>query len=383
MDNTFDAIVIGLGAAGSAAAYHLSRRGARVLGLDRFAPPHTWGSSHGQSRIIRRTYFEGDAYLPLLQRAYALWRDLEEETGAELLHVTGGLMIGAEDSEVYDGSRQSAERFGIDHEVLSAEAVQRRFPAFNLPEGHHALWEPGAGLLRPETCVRAHLGAARYRGANLHFEEPATAWQPEGEGVRVTTARGTYRAAHLMVCAGGWTNDLLPALSLPLEIERQVNVWIAPRPPAAHFTPERCPIYIWEYAPDRVLYGFPDLGEGAKAGLHHGGDRTSHPDALRREVTEDDLAALRAPLRRLLPTLAGPARRTAICFYTLTPDAHYLIDRHPAHRCVLFASPCSGHGFKASCAIGEALAEKALDGASGLDLSPFCATRLGGVKRDA
>ena len=185
---SFDAIVIGLGAAGSAALYHLAQRGARVIGFDRFYPPHVQGSSHGESRIIRRAYYEGARYLPLLERSYVLWRELEGTSGRRLLRVTGGLMIGASDGALVAGARASAEAHGIAHEMLSAQAVRARFPAFAPPEDHVALWEPGAGLLCVEACIEAHLAAARRHGANVRTDEAVREWQPNGDGIAVTTA---------------------------------------------------------------------------------------------------------------------------------------------------------------------------------------------------
>lgn len=369
MSHSYDVIVLGLGAVGSAAAYHLARRGRRVLGLDRFAPPHAHGSSHGGSRIIRRAYFEGARYLPLIERAYTLWHDLEEEAGETLLHVTGGLNIGPLEGRVVRGAREAAEAQKLEHAVLDAAAVQARFPAFALRQGEVAVWEAGAGFLNPERCIAAHLGAARRRGATLRFDEPALGWKSDGEGVAVTTPRATVRAGRLVLAAGGWLRDLLP--ELPLSIERQVNGWFRPRRHPAHFAPSRCPVFIWERGGGDVFYGFPNTGAGVKAGLHHRGTLTDHPDALDRRVSEADIAAVRAALRRLLPHADGPLAAAAVCFYTNTPDQHYRLGRHPEHPPVVFASACSGHGFKASNAVGEALADLAMERSPKIDLAPF------------
>ena len=380
---SFDAIVIGLGAAGSAALYHLARQGARAMGFDRFRPPHTHGSSHGESRIIRRAYYEGARYLPLLERSYALWRELERTSGRRLLEATGGLMIGTPESALVAGSRASAEVHGIAYEMLAPGAVKQRFPAFVLPEDHVALWELGAGLLRVEACLEAHLEAARRQGAEVRIDEAVRAWRRDGDGIVVTTSAGAYRAGRLVVCAGGWTRALLPGLDLPLTIERQVNGWFLPRAHAERFAPSHCPIYVWERTPQgegrvsgEMLYGFPDLGSGIKAGLHHGGAQCAHPDDLAREPTSEDETALRRLLRQLLPNAEGRLLRAQTCFYTNTPDEDYLIDRHPMHPNVVFASACSGHGFKASPAIGEALADLVLEGPTCLDLSDFGRARL-------
>ncbi|MDX1548540.1 MAG: N-methyl-L-tryptophan oxidase [Rhodothermales bacterium] len=368
---SYDAVVVGLGAVGSAAAYHLARQGWRVLGLDRFAPPHAHGSSHGGSRIIRRAYFEGQHYLPLLERAYTLWRTLEAEAGAALLHVAGGLHIGPAQGAVVQGALAAAEAQGLDHALLDAAATRARFPAFAPPEDHAALWEPGAGYLDPEACIAAHLDAARRHGADLRLAEPATAWACDGGGVRVTTAHGAYRAARLVLAAGGWTGALVPELAAHLAVERQVNAWFRPKADVPFFAPARCPVYIWEQNDAAVFYGFPDTGAGVKAGLHHRGALTDHPDALARTVEPADVEAVRTPLVRLLPAAAGPLARAAVCFYTNTPDQHYLVDHHPEHAAVVMASACSGHGFKASNVVGEALAALATGAAPAVDLSAF------------
>ena len=367
----FDTIVVGLGAVGSAAVYQLAQRGQRVLGLDRFAPPHTLGSTHGGTRIIRKAYFEGQQYLSLLERAYPLWRDLEAASGQSLLNLCGCLNIGPPQSEVVEESRRSAEALGLPFEELSPEAVQQRFPAFHLPEDHVAVWDPEAGLILPERCVAIHLEHARRHGAALRFDEPALRWQIDGAGVAVTTAQATYRADRLILSAGGWITDLLVEFQPSIRVERVTNAWFRPKANAAHFDPARCPVYIWEYDTDLFFYGFPDLGRGVKCGIHYEGTVVDHPDEIDRAVSEADEAAARACLRRLFPDADGPLEDAAICFYTNTPDKHYLIDRHPEHPQVVFASACSGHGFKASNAIGEALADLVMDRALQVDIEPF------------
>ncbi len=367
----FDTIVVGLGALGSAAVYHLARHGQRVLGLDRFAPPHTLGSTHGGSRIIRKAYFEGQQYLSLLERAYPLWRDLEAVSGQSLLNLCGCLNIGLPQSQIVAASRGSAQAQGLPYEVLSREDVRQRFPAFHLPEGHVAVWDPEAGLIPPERCVEAHLEQARRHGATLRFDEPALRWHADGGGVAVTTAQATYRADRLILASGGWITDLMAELRQPLRVERVTNAWFRPKANAAHFHPSRCPVYIWEYDADLFFYGFPDLGRGAKAGIHYSGVVVDHPDEVARTVSEADKQAVRARLRQLLPDADGPLADATVCFYTNTPDKHYLIDHHPEHPQVVFASACSGHGFKASNAIGEALADLVMERDLQVDIEPF------------
>ena len=231
---TYDVIVVGLGAMGSATAYQLARRGMRVLGLDRFTPPHAFGSSHGETRIIREAYFEHPVYVPMVQRAYELWRDLEKESDTTLLRETGGVMIGRPDSELVKGARHSAELHGLRHEMLTASEVRKRFPALHPENDMVAVWEPRAGVLFPEACISAHLAQAQRYGAELHYEEPMLRWEPEVEGFRMVTARGEYRARQMVMTAGAWISDLFP--DLPLRIERQVLFWFDPAGASEMFT---------------------------------------------------------------------------------------------------------------------------------------------------
>ena len=373
MPASHDVIIIGLGAMGSAAAYHLARRGQRVLGLDRFSPPHTIGSSHGQTRIIREAYFEHPSYVPIVQRAYVLWDELARATNAPLLLQTGGLMIGAPDSIVFTGAKHSAETHGLPHEILTASAVRKRFPALHPNDDMLAVLEPRAGILFPERCIAAHLSLASRHGANLRTEEPVVRWTTSEHGVEVVTTKGTYRAAQMILSAGSWARELLPDLNPPLTIERQVLFWFEPKTAPEHFYPERCPIHLWQIGGDegrRFFYGFPDLGEGMKIAWHHDGSNVS-PDFVSRDVAPAEVESMRGLLRRYLPQADGRLRSAAVCLYTNTPDEHFWIDRHPAHPQVIIASPCSGHGFKFASAVGEILTDLAIHGKSHFDLGLF------------
>lgn len=371
-----DVIVAGLGAMGSAAAYHLSRRGMRVLGFDRFAPPHTFGSSHGRSRIIREAYFENPLYVPLVQRAYECWSDLAARSGRQLLTPTGGLMIGPPSGVVVHGARASAIRHGLRFEELSAKALRERFPALTLAESDHAIWEPRAGILRPEAAIEAHLTLAREQGAHLRFDEPVTRWTERPGGlVRVTTDVGTYDAAWVVISAGAWVQDLLSDLVLPLVVERNVMHWFEPAGAATHLGPGSLPIFIHEYEPGHVWYGFPDVGDGVKLALHHQGEATS-TTTVRRSVSPDEVKRMRAIADRFVPGAAGRLRESAVCLYTNTPDEHFILDAHPAHERVIVASPCSGHGFKFSSVLGEVIADLVVDGRCRFDLGPFRLARL-------
>ena len=365
-----DVLIAGLGAMGSATAYHLSRRGRRVCGFDRYAPPHTMGSSHGQSRIIRQAYFEDPVYVPMVLRAYELWRELERESDMPLLLETGGLMIGRPDSELVAGARASAQQYGLEHEVLDASEISRRFPALS-PEPHMvAVYEPRAGILFPEACVGAHLSRARACGAQFHPDEPVLSWQAGASGVSVSTPGGLYTADLLIITAGSWAGQLLADLEPPLTVERQVAFWFDPKSSRDRFLPEHCPIQLWQLDDGRFAYSFPDLGSGVKVACHHEGISGS-PDTLVRDVSEDEVEAIRPFLRRYLPDADGAFRSAAACLYTNTPDEHFWIDRHPLHANVLIASPCSGHGFKFASVIGEVLADLAMHGTAAFDLSRF------------
>jgi sarcosine oxidase len=379
MSDSLDVIVAGLGAMGSATAYHLARRGARVLGLEQFASGHTLGSSHGDSRIIRELYYEHPLYVPLVQRAYELWEELGEEAGVELLRVTGGVMLGLPASELVRGAMLSGATHGIPAQVLEREEIVSRFPAFAPPEGYVGVWDARAGYLRPEACIEAHATLARRTGATLRYEEPMLRWEADGDGVRVTTPAGEYRAERLAICVGAWTKSLLAELELPLRVERQVLVWLEAPEPMEWYDSDRFPIFMCELASGRLVYGFPRLERGVKMAIHHEGALHDSPEQVSRAVLPGDVEGLRESLAHVLPALAeARVRESVTCIYTDTPDAHFLVDFHPLHSRVLFSTPCSGHGFKFSSAIGELQAELLLEGTSTrFDVGAFGLSRFG------
>jgi sarcosine oxidase len=351
-----DVAIVGLGAMGSAAAFELARRGLDVIGFDRFAPPHTFGSSHGDTRIIREAYFEDPVYVPMVQRAFELWRELERLSGTALLEQTGGLMIGAPGSELVEGARHSAQLHGLQHSMLSAGEIHARFPVLNPESDMVAVWEPRAGVLSPEACVTAQLEQARRGGAILRFDEPVSHWEADDGHVSVFTGLNRYRARQLVISAGAWVGSLLPGMRLPLHVERQVLHWFEPRGDADSFGPTRCPIHLWQFDRDRFFYGFPDKGAGVKLAFHHGGETTTM-DGLRRDVTMEEVEEVRTAVRRFVPAADGRVLASVVCLYTNTPDGHFWIDRHPGRSNVLIASPCSGHGFKFAPVIGEIVAD--------------------------
>jgi sarcosine oxidase len=368
----YNAIVIGLGAMGSATLFHLAKRGLRVAGFEQFQQGHSLGSSHGDSRIIRETYFEHPLYVPLVRRAHQLWRELEEESGKRLMTINGGLMIGPPDGAVIQGTLRSAREHALPHAVLSAAEVNERFPAFRLGENLTGVYDPRAGYLDPESATAAHVDGARRARAEVHFEERVLEWKADGEGVSVKTSHGSYRADRIVVAAGAWEFALLRDLELPLTIERQVVFWLEPERSSARYDASRFPIYAYEFEPGTICYGFPRLARGVKAAVMHSGELVSTPEKVDRTVTDRDADALRAALRPVLPDLAdAPVQGSDVCLFTNTPDHDFVIDFHPRYPQVLISSPCSGHGFKFASAIGELQADLLADGRSRFDLSPF------------
>jgi sarcosine oxidase len=371
----FDAIVVGVGGMGSAAVYHLARRGLRVLGLERFDVPHDHGSSHGVTRIIRLAYYEDPSYVPLLKRAYELWRELQGEAGEQLLYITGSLDAGPPGSEIVEGSRRSCELHDLPHELLDAAEIARRFPAYRLPPGHGAVLQPAGGFLLPERCIVHHVMAAQALGAEVHAREAMLDWAPHRDGVRVRTDRGTYEADHLIVTAGAWLGSMVKRLAPIAVPERQVLAWLQPTRPDL-FARDRFPVFNLLVDEGR-FYGFPQHGvPGFKFGLyHHLGERVN-PDRPRREPDRRDEAVLRSFAERYFPDGAGPTMALKSCLFTNTPDEHFVVDRHPQYPQVTIASPCSGHGFKFASVIGEILAELATSDQTRHDIGLFRLSRF-------
>lgn len=382
----FDAIVVGLGAMGSATLYHLARSRASVLGLDRFAPPHDRGSSHGDTRVTRLAIGEGGHLTPLVARSHELWRGIEAETGARLLTPCGGLVISSPAStasvhveDFFDNTIAAARLHGIAHELLDAGQIRRRYPQFEVRDDELGYFEPDAGFVRPEAAIAAQLELARRHGAQIHTGETFAGWHRDGGEICVTTDRGRYRARRLILAAGAWTPEILGEdFRGFFRVLRQVLFWFAIRTNAERFVPGRCPIFIWELqGPAQVIYGFPAVdgpSGGVKIATEQYGEETE-PEAVRRSVSATEIRAMfETYVGPYLPDLSSECLKARACLYTRTPDAGFVIDRHPACDAVTIVSACSGHGFKHSAAIGEAVAGWALDGASRIDLSPF---RLG------
>jgi sarcosine oxidase len=371
----YDTIVVGLGAMGSAALYHLATRGVRVLGIDKLVTPHIHGSTHGRTRIIREAYYEHPCYVPIVQRAYELWASLEREAGEQLFIQTGGLMIGPPEGELFGGALRSATEHGLAHTIMQPADVHARFPGFRVPGGSLALHEPRAGLLLPERCVETHLALATRAGATIRTGVTVAEWDADDDGVRIDTSAGELRARTLVLAAGPWLPSLVPELDLPLEVERQLFHWFEPSSHPEWYDAAHSPISHIEYDDDRFFATFPNVGHGVKAGIHHEGE-VIDIDAPRAPASAEEGVEMQALLARYLPEAAGRILDRATCVYTNTPDHDFLLDRHPAHPNVIIASPCSGHGFKFSSAIGEILADMVVRGETSFDLTPFALSRL-------
>lgn len=379
-DNMYDTIVVGLGGMGSATLYQLARRGERVLGLEQFDIPHSMGSSHGVTRIIRLAYFEDPSYVPLLRRAYELWRELESSFGEQLLHITGSIDAGLPDGTVIQGALRACAEHELPHEVLSARELAARFPGYRLPDAMQAVFQPDGGFLMSERCIVAHVMGALAAGATVHGREGVTGWQVDEarDVVRVRTTRGVYEARRLVVTAGAWAGKLLPELADLAVPERQVLAWLQPQQPG-EFTPERFPVFNLE-APEGHLYGFPVYGiPGFKVGLYHHLNEVIDPDTFDRAVfNERDEAMLRSITETYFPDAAGPTLSLKSCMFTNSPDEHFIIDRHPAHQQIILAAGFSGHGYKFCSVVGEILADLAQEGATPHDISLFRAARFAG-----
>ncbi|MDE2859626.1 MAG: N-methyl-L-tryptophan oxidase [Chloroflexota bacterium] len=369
----FDAIVIGIGGMGSAALYHLAKRGWKALGIEQFAVPHDMGSSHGLTRIIRLAYYEDPSYVPLLRRAYELWDQLEVESSQKLFYQTGSIDMGPEDSDVFAGSLQSCLEHGLEYEVLNSRQLSERFPGYRLPGETMAVYQPQGGLLVPEGCISAYARLAQKHGACLHTGERVTGWEVLNDGrLSVRTDRGQYSADKLVVCGGAWAYKLLPELQGKAVPERQVLIWLRAKQPPL-FRPERFP--VWNALVDEGrYYGFPEFNPsgatpGMKFGRWHHREETCDPDVVDRDTYPEDEALLRQFAERYFPAGAGETLRMSACMFTNTLDEHWVLDTLPGLPQVSMAAGFSGHGFKMASVIGEIMADLAQNNSTRHDIS--------------
>jgi sarcosine oxidase len=372
---------------GSATAYQLAKRGTRVLGIDRFAPPHALGSTHGDTRITRLAIGEGLEYVPLAMRSHQLWREVEQETGAELLTTNGVLIMASPGLHAHHHGKthflettiEAAEAFSIDHEVLNAAEISRRFPQFGLRGGETGYFEPGGGFVRPERAVAAQLELAKRHGAAIHSGETLVDFADDGDGVSVTTSGGAYSAGTLVLAAGAWVGEILgEAYAAQFAVTRQLMHWYAVAGAVGEYLPERFPAFIWD-DPAGGFYGFPavDGGAGGVKVAAEADIRCATVADVRRDVSAAERFHLYdSVIKDRLPGLARDCVKVVTCVYTTTPDGDFVVDRHPGHGSVIICSACSGHGFKHSAAIGEAVAAELVGERPLVDLSAFSFERL-------
>jgi sarcosine oxidase len=348
-----------------------------VLGLERFDLGHAQGSSHGLSRIIRLAYFEGAQYVPMLKRAHTLWRETGERAGLRLLHVTGSIDLAPEGAGFVESSRDSAREHGLAHEVIDRAEIARRFPAFHLPAGHIGMWQPDGGFVASEKAIFAHVGLAQAAGAEIRTHEPMLDWKPTAQGgVEVRTARGRYTAGHIVLTAGAWMRDFVPAYATQMRPMRQAIGWFSVRRPEL-FREGAFPVFILTVE-EGNFYGFPLYEHpGFKLGGPHFGREPLDPDDPDRTPSPRQVALIRACLKRYIPDAAGAPLTVKGCIYTCTPDDHFVIDRVPGVPQAIAFSPCSGHGFKFASVMGEIAADLVTKGSTPFDLSPFAFTRFG------
>jgi sarcosine oxidase len=371
----FDVVVCGLGIMGSAAALHLARRGLRVLGVERFAPGHDRGSSHGGTRIIRLAYFEHPSYVPLLQRAYELWRELGRASGKQLLHQTGIVEIGLRDSSVVSGTLASCRLHDLPHEVLNASALMRAYPAFDLPPNYVAVHQPDGGFVEIETSIEACISLAQAEGAEIRSGTRVLAIEPRAGGVRLTSDSDVVDAGSAIVTVGPWMSTLVSELSAQLRVTREVVGWFATaRPVLSPVGP--LPVFIIE-SPHGIHYGIPPHNDsGMKVAKHHHRNQAVDPEDYDCTISAQDEALIRAAIRDYLPAADGPLVAAKTCLYTVTRDGHFIIDRVAGHENIVMASVCSGHGFKFAPVVGEILADLATVGATRHDIGRFRLSRF-------
>lgn len=378
---TFDLIVLGTGGVGSAALYLAAKRGLRCLGVDAFPPAHALGSSHGQTRIIRQAYYEHPDYVPLAIASYDHWHAVEQEAGEQVFVQTGLLQVGPSEGEVVCGVRESARRYHLAVDELSQAEIAHRFPGFRVPEGMAGIYEATAGYLRVERAVALQLELAQKHGAVLETGQRVVSWNVnagQGGSVEIETDAGRrFSAARLIITAGAWAAQLLPDLSRSLTVLRKPQFWFPVVDPSVR--PADSPAFLYEM-PEGVFYGFPPIAGRMKIAQHSGGDPVANPLTVERSILPTDLPPLQRFISGQLPGLDPNPADHSVCMYTMSPDQHFVVDRHPQYPQVAFAAGLSGHGFKFTGILGQALVELAVDGSTLLPVQFLSAQRL---KRDA
>jgi monomeric sarcosine oxidase len=396
----YDAIVLGIGGVGSAALYHLAKRGVRAIGIDQFSPPHDRGSSHGDTRVIRQAYFEHTDYVPLLKEAYRLWDELETLAKQQLFHRVGLIELGPPNGIVVPGVLRAAKEHGLQVESLSAGQVEQRWPGIRAGADLVGVFEPAAGFLKVEECVRSHLDAARAAGAEVMTDTEIQSWTASDGGVRVQTANGDeFVANRLVIAAGAWAGRVLSELNIRLTVLRKSLFWFA-TDDARYETASHMPVFLFELQEGRsrvspklgngsfgetalhgIFYGFPKIDDkGVKFAEHSGGRPVTDPLVVDRTIDADEQHRLIDFASQHLPGVSSRVTDHAVCLYTMSPDEHFIIDRHPAHDNVVFAAGLSGHGFKFTSVLGRALADLALDGGTELPIDFLSLNRFADVR---
>ncbi|MGL4610761.1 MAG: N-methyl-L-tryptophan oxidase [Trueperaceae bacterium] len=366
----YDVIVVGVGGMGSAAVYQLAKRGHRVLGLEQFDIPHDQGSSHGINRIIRLAYYEDPRYVPLLKRAYTLWRELEKVSNEKILHVTGSVDASHEDEDIFQGSYKTCLEHELNHEILDAGSLQQRFPGYELPEGYKAVYQEEGGFVLSECCIINHVTVAQSFGADVRAREKVLGWDIHKDVVTVRTERGSYETGKLIITAGPWAAQLLPELRSYAIPERQVLGWFQPLKPE-QFQPTSFPVFNLK-VPEGYYYGFPVYGvPGFKIGKYNHLEENTKADTVDRHIYAQDEAVLRACVRKYFPQANGPTMMLKTCMFTNSPDEHFLIGQHPESPHLVLAAGFSGHGYKFCSVVGEILADLATSGKTQHDISLF------------
>ncbi len=385
MSAEYEVIVVGLGGMGSAALHQLAKRGARVLGLDQFDVPHSLGSSHGLTRIIRLAYYEDLSYVPLLLRAYELWAELEREAGERLFIQTGSIDMGPPESDVFRGSLDSCVENGFAHEVLDSRTLSARYPGFQMPPETMAVFQPRGGFLLPERCIAASVALAQSLGADIRTGQRVLDWEILADGrLRVITEAGRFLTEKLVICGGAWASKLAPRLAGVAVPERQALIWLAPTTPE-WFSPGRFPVWNGQVEEGRY-YGIPEYNPsgttpGWKLGRYHHQDERCDPDTVDRAIHAEDENLLRAFAERYFPAGSGETTDMVVCMFTNTPDEHFVLDTLPDAPQVSLAAGFSGHGFKMASVIGEIMADLARDGETRHDIALHRLARFDATER--
>jgi sarcosine oxidase len=383
-----DVAVVGLGAMGAATLYQLAKAGVKAVGIDRFAPPHDQGSSHGDTRITRLAVGEGAAYVPLVRRSHQIWRELEAQSGEALFEQCGVLVMrSSETTASHHGAAdfvaqtiELGRTYGIDHEILTSSQIRARFPQFGpICDGAVGYFEPEGGFVRPEQCIATQLAAAQALGATLITGTTVSAVESDGGVVRIKAGDRTLVADKVIICAGMWSANLLgEPFSALLKVCRQKLFWFKLAEPVIF--PEASPSFILVHGPGEAdsCYGFPPIpGEGSMKIATEQYVPLQSIDALDRTVSAAEVEEMyRMQVAGNIAGVTSELVKARVCTYTVTPDHGFIIDDHPTLNNVTVVSACSGHGFKHSAAIGEAVAQRCLSGTSQIDLSAFSLSRF-------